>query len=278
LFQALLKTRDELALLVGDEQFFRAYNEIIYFSQRSYSPRSERFREQLFAWERDAVDKHFPEPPARVLVGGAGGGREAFALAEMGYRVVAFEPATELAVQMAEAARERGGEVEVYAGGYEALWSEGLAQGTPDGPTALPPAAELGRFDGILLGWGSFTHVYDQRDRQRLFEVCRDLLEPGGVLLASYFSAPEPQDGEQPSRSLRRAIRNALRRAGGHDTNDRFYSHGGFAHYFTTKEIISLSRYSDFEILDLHDHASGIYPHCVMRKRSETSAPWIPGR
>ena len=58
--------------------------------------------------------------PGRLLIGGAGGGREAFALAARGYEVVAFEPSAALARSMVQHA-PAGISVEALIGRYEDL-------------------------------------------------------------------------------------------------------------------------------------------------------------
>ena len=60
-----------------------------------------------FRGRKRCFERYFPPPPAHILVGGAGGGREAFALLERGYRVTAFEPSEALAASMAAAADGR---------------------------------------------------------------------------------------------------------------------------------------------------------------------------
>src|SRR5687767_12754763 len=46
----------------------------------------------LWPFEERALERWFPRPPARVLVPGAGTGREVLALHQRGYQVDAFEP------------------------------------------------------------------------------------------------------------------------------------------------------------------------------------------
>ena len=46
----------------------------------------------LYPWETDWFERRLPSPPASILIGAAGGGREAAALRDLGYQVRAFEP------------------------------------------------------------------------------------------------------------------------------------------------------------------------------------------
>ena len=75
-----------------------------------YDANAPQFRGKLFNWEVEMVTG-FPAPPGRVLVGGAGGGREAFELSARGYAVTAFEPSRVLAQSMADRARSTGAAV-----------------------------------------------------------------------------------------------------------------------------------------------------------------------
>jgi SAM-dependent methyltransferase len=264
LVQAGLKGRNELALLLGGEAFFSAYNDVAYAAAQSYSPSSPRFREWLFGWEQAAIERYFRAPPARLLVGGAGGGREAFALADMGYRVTAFEPTEELASAMAKATVERDRDIEVYVGSYESLWSGPDRSGSSThSPPSLPAAPELGQFDAIVLGWGSFTHVRQPHGRERVLQVCHQLLSPGGTVLASYFAAPSPT-ASAPSRLSK--LQRRIRRARGVDPNDHFYPHAGVVHAFTPEEIRALASGAGLEVLFTHDEMRGVYPHSVMKK------------
>ena len=262
------KARQEFALLVKHQGFFDAFNEIAYSHDCSYKPRSGSFRRELFAWEKEVIAKHFPTPPSRVLVGGAGGGREAFALAEQGYQVVAFEPTYDLAAQMREQAQRQSLDVDAYVGNYQVLWKPDASVVAEGSIPVLPASNELGSFDAILLGWGSLTHVYDPRDRQRLFEVCREMLAPGGRLLASYFGASRNTNAA-PGRLTR--LKLALRKARGVDPNDCFYIHAGFGHAFTPEEIEELAHNAGLEVVFTHAETLGTYPHCVLQKPRDSN-------
>ena len=97
------RLRSALVVSFASDRFFDEYNSLAYSATENYQPGSEAFRSGLFDWEEDAVRRYFPAPPSRVLVGGAGGGREPFALADKGYVVVAFDPAEPLVRAMAAA-------------------------------------------------------------------------------------------------------------------------------------------------------------------------------
>jgi len=123
--------RSRLVTRFAPDAVLDAFNDLTYGVTGVYRPDASNYRSELFNWEQEAFARAFPAPPARVLVGGAGGGREAFALAERGYEVVAFEPSAALAAAMAAHAAEdrpdvgatfrRPIRVRAYVGRYEDL-------------------------------------------------------------------------------------------------------------------------------------------------------------
>jgi hypothetical protein len=128
----------------------------------------------LFPWEVEWFDALLPPPPARILVAGAGAGAEVVALRARGYAVAATEPVERLARQCAEV-----GARPVWPLDHEAL-------GTLAGE----------RFDAVLLGWGSLTHVLTPAGRQRTLEAAAALTS--GPILASFWtqaSAGPPPSG-----------------------------------------------------------------------------------
>src|SRR5262245_4871066 len=112
--------RTRLVVSWGTDSFHDAFNDITYASQPSYRPDAATFASELFPWERRVIEAHFPKPPATVLIGGAGGGREALALERRGYRVVAFDPTESLTTALYRM-QDGGGKVEVFAGRYQDL-------------------------------------------------------------------------------------------------------------------------------------------------------------
>ena len=91
-FRKFEAARLELVLALASDRLLSKYNDLTYAHSEAYHPGSSRYRDALHPWEETVVSSHFPAPPSRVLIGAAGGGREAFALARRGYAVVAFEP------------------------------------------------------------------------------------------------------------------------------------------------------------------------------------------
>ena len=96
------RIRSFLVTCGATDSVLEAYNNIrVRRRPKVYDASAPELRERLFNWEADLVERVFPPPPGKVLVGGAGGGREAFELVTRGYAVAAFEPSDVLARSMA---------------------------------------------------------------------------------------------------------------------------------------------------------------------------------
>ncbi|MBW2191836.1 MAG: hypothetical protein JRG93_20055, partial [Deltaproteobacteria bacterium] len=54
--------------------------------------RPDNDHDGLYEWEQRWFERRLPAPPASILIGAAGAGREASALRQLGYHVHAFEP------------------------------------------------------------------------------------------------------------------------------------------------------------------------------------------
>lgn len=149
----------------------------IYSSQTSFAPGGGQFTAGLFAWERVALEHPCFPRRGKLLVGGAGGGREVVALASSGFAVVGFEPSERL-VRLGRAATSGLDRCELLAGSYEALVAE--VRGARGG---LARVVEAAPFDGVILGWGSLSHILDPGERAALLQAVRTLAPAAPVFL-----------------------------------------------------------------------------------------------
>jgi hypothetical protein len=186
-FLRFSRSRSALVLACASDAFYDAYNDVAYGNQGTYRLGSQTFRQGLFPWEARAIDRHFPPAPAHILIGAAGGGREALALVERGYRVTAFEPARPLALSMREHI-DSSAALSVFIGRYQALpFVETLER-----PAARVDLRGVAPFDAVLLGWASLSHVRTDDDCVAVLQSLGALT--AGPLLISYFArrASEP--------------------------------------------------------------------------------------
>jgi hypothetical protein len=236
------RLRSRTAVAVASEGIRERFNEIAYAASDSYRPDSRSFRTYLFPWEAAIIRDTFPGPPAKVLVGGAGGGREALVLVELGYEVVAFEPSPPLARALAD---RTSGQLHVYRARYQDLPMLAPAA-AGDAPADL---GAFGPFDASILGWGSFSHLYSRGDRVHALRSFAEVTR--GPILVSFLAF-----GADGSRS------------------EAFSVYIGFYRGVSEGELRSLA---DEAGLDVHglstDERDTNWPHAVLLPRRLASRP-----
>jgi len=190
----------------------------------------------LYAWEEPWFRSRLPPAPARVLVGATGTGREAVALATRGYRVDAIEPAPAF---VAESRRRLGDRGRVYRASYEQLSTLVLDESARDHPL------RRARYDAVILGSGSLTHVLEPHDQARILRAAA-LLCPNGPILASFFCDPDDAPPPPVGRALRlgryvgRLVARARGLTGGPTDRLSYRAHSGFAYTYTPREVEQL--------------------------------------
>jgi hypothetical protein len=257
LYRMADRVRSELVSGLASDAVLDRFNDIAYARERSYQPDKSSFRAYLFPWEEEAIRRFFPRPPAHVLVGGAGGGREALALIERGYRVTAFEPSAELADALADRGRATSG-LEVYRARYEDLPHLG---GT--GSQLGVELEKLFPFDAALAGWGSFSHL---RTHEHRVGALGSLAQAtSGAILVSFLGL---YDEGWPTASFHGRLRRALPRRRERGPADVFSPYIGFYHRTNEREVDVLAddagvdiEYRNFDTRDTN------WPHVVARRK-----------
>ncbi len=228
---------------------------------RLYAVRGRYHAEGLFGWEERWFADDLPPAPARILVGGAGSGREVKALLGLGYEVVAFDPAPSF---VARARRHlRGDGMRAFTcGGYEDLITSGHAlKELVDGHAP---------YDAILLGWGSFTHMPVPAERRELLARVASLCPAGPTLLSFWLR----REGSERDRG--RAFSLGWRVGGllsgraqdeGPDPGDQVMTRCGYGHWFTVSEIAELAAAAG---LQLHRAPSLAQPYAHATLRPST--------
>ncbi len=130
---------------------------------------------KLLAGEREVLPRYLPAAPARILLGGAGDGREAVHLLRWGYHVCAFDPVASF--------RPPGHpRLSWHTGSYEDLVA-------PQGPRAEAFRAwvfQQAPYDAVLLGLSSFSHIATDEIRKQLFSTLAQVC-PRGRLILTYL-------------------------------------------------------------------------------------------
>ncbi len=194
----------------------------------------------LFAWEERVADAHLPAG-ARVLVTGAGGGREVLGLRRRGLDAVGYEPHPGL-----RAAGARLLAAEGHPGTLRAVARDAF----PDDP---------GPYDAVVVGWGSYMLVPGRARRTAFLRRARAVVPDGAPLLLSFW--PRSQVPARPR--VTHAVAGALRRARGAEPvelGDLLAPN--FVHAFTRPEVEAELSASGWALLDYRERPVG---HAVGR-------------
>src|SRR5262249_34047500 len=221
-YAAVDRARSTLILALASDGVLARFNDLAYARDVTYDPGSPAFRCGLFPWEEQAITTYFPSAPARLLIGGAGGGREALALAQKGYEVIAFEPCAQLATAMACRLEERLN-VKIYRACYEDL------------PCLFPtrsdqPATTLDvepRFEAAILSWASYSHLRTEAQRIRTLSLFARYVH--GPILVSFFTSLRGEAFEKEERTgrLEKLLKRSTRQS---DGLFRLYAQGEMPH------------------------------------------------
>ncbi len=188
----------------------------------------------LFAWEETALGAF--DGCRRVLVLGAGGGREVLALARRGLDVEGYECNAALAA---------------YAG--EFLPRQGC-----DAPVRYLPRDEVPApgepFDGVILGWSAYTLISGRAHRISLLRRLRPLVRPGSPVLLSFFTRGSDGPRFRVSAKVANGLRAVLRRERV-ERGDALAPN--FAHYFSAAEIAAELREAGWVPERFTPHGSG---------------------
>jgi hypothetical protein len=137
-------------------------------------------------------------------------------------------------------------------------------------PGALRDAlARWKRFDAIVFGWGSFTHIIGARARVdaliRALALC-----PAGPALLSFWIRDDRDAEQAEGRSARlgaalgRLLRSGEAREVG--PGDLVVGHGGYCHAFTWDEFEALAAAGGYAVQrSSRDRAEASYPHLTLR-------------
>lgn len=232
-----LLSREHLHLL--DEAFYHDRREEI--GGRSYAYTDEEYSSSGLAdWETAAVEGHC-RPGCRVVVTGAGSGREVLALLEMGFDALGYEPNPRFVAAGTELLERRGHEDRLRLCERDAF---------PAGADAC---------DAVIVGWGSYMLIAGQSHRIEFLREARARLEDGDPILLSFFAT------RHKPRYFAIVVRiaNVVRRVRGvepAESGDTFVPN--YAHYFTPQEVDEELRCGGFESVAFEAHP---YAHAVGR-------------
>jgi SAM-dependent methyltransferase len=218
-----------IGILTRDEFLHRVRSEY-----DTYRAMDEETLGGLSWWERDVYER-FLDKNDRVLIVGAGTGRDVLALAAAGHAVVGLDC---LPGPLATAQRH------LDAGGYTAT----LIAGAIEDGAPLP-----GPFNMIIFSEKTYTLIAGAAQRRRALERARQLLAPGGRIVVTYFgtAVEQPQRGVGIAR-LASAVTRSDWRLEPHDIVESRGPRGGVLHYhhvFTEAEFAAEAQAAGLRIV-----------------------------
>jgi hypothetical protein len=246
-------TRDEVLFAYLKPELRAIATVAAYSDMRTYLPGGATFSAGLFRWEEAMFASSCIPRSGHVLLAAAGGGRELKALVERGYSVTAFEPNPVL-FQGARQVAAKESSVDLHRATYSDVVQAASGEG-------VLSSLRGRKFDWVLFGWGSFTHVTDQEEQLAILRAVRALAPNAPLALSFFLRKP---DVPSRSRRLRLLIRGALRRAGGAPKVDPglgYDSGGGFVYSYTMEEISDLASNAGYRIEVSEDES---FPYVVL--------------
>ena len=140
-----------------------------HFDQSQFYASTEHNLSGFFGWEKSVLDRFFRRG-SRILVAGAGGGREVLALRKAGFDAEGFECSAPL-VRASEKIFDRVGESK-----YVTLCE----------PDSVPPGPRI--YEGLVVGWTVYTHIPTKARRVAFLQALSQRALPGSPLLISFFA------------------------------------------------------------------------------------------
>lgn len=207
----------------------------IYYANTAKYTDGSYNRSGLWVWEREIMTRYFG-CRQRLLIVGAGGGREVLALARLGYEADGVECNRKL-VEAANAL----------------LAEEGfLSTVRYASPNTCPRVGKS--YDGLVIGWGAYMLIQGRAQRIAMLQSMRAQTFAGAPILLSFFSRP-------PAAKRFRiifAVGNTLRRLLGREALELGDDlEPEYVHYFTQKEIAAELQAGGFELVIYKPHPYG---------------------
>lgn len=226
-----------------DREDFHYLDELNAGRTDKWSSESHNLR-GLLPWEKSALKSWFPSK-GRLMVTAVGGGREVLALEPMGYELEAFE----CNPRLTDAANRH-------------LQNHGFQTRVRICPRDEAPQVG-GTFDGVIVGWGSYTLVMQRETRVEFLRTLAQRMPEGTPILLSYFKLEHPPGrAEKTQHKIASWIR-TIRGAPQPETNDVI--DWNFRHRFENQEIESELFAAGFSIAHISDDS---YPHAVGIRRA----------
>jgi hypothetical protein len=216
----------------------------MYYENSSMYYSADYNRRGLQKWEQAMIENYFQDC-RRLLLLGAGGGREIYGLQKFGCAIEAFECNPKL-----------------LDFGNKFLREEGLnAQIKPVQRDACPASRQ--KYDGAIIGWGAYMLIQGRKRRIGFLRSIGAQLEAGAPLLLSFFTRNGDSRKFKATASVGNVFRFFLRRER-LQTGDSLEPN--YVHYFTENELKNELNEAGFKLLY---YSSKNYGHAVAQSKNE---------
>lgn len=189
----------------------------------------------LHRWEYERIKKFFYASKTFLLIG-AGGGRETAALRKWGVEIDSYECSEK----------------------FVAYGNDFLKRNNIDASITWLPVNSvpdlIKKYDGIILGWGAYTHIYGSWNRISLLKKLHPFCKNETQIMISFFTRNGMGRKDKIVGSVSNFFRFFCRRPKT-EAGDRLESY--FAHYFNRQEIESELKQSGFSLLEYYDEEYG---------------------
>lgn len=209
-----------------------------HFDQSQYYASTQHNLSGFFNWEKSVLERFFRRG-SRILVAGAGGGREVLALRKAGFDAEGFECSLPL-VRASEQIFDRLDESK-YVTFCE--------------PDSVPLGPRI--YDGLVVGWTVYTHIPTKARRSAFLQALSQRALPNSPLLISFFARHSTSSDEALVYRTARLCQFFLRgRKEPLELGDRI-SFARFVHSFTCDEVEAELRTGGFRVED-HGEEGGL--------------------
>lgn len=209
-----------------------------HFDQSQHYASTKHNLSGFFDWEKSILDRFFRRG-SRILVAGAGGGREVLALRKAGFDAEGFECSLPL-VRASEQIFDR-----LQESRYVTFCE----------PDSVPQGPRI--YDGLVVGWTVYTHIPTKARRGAFLQALSQRALPNSPLLISFFARHSSSSDEALVYRTARLCQFFLRgRKERLELGDRI-SFARFVHSFTSDEVEAELRTAGFRVED-HGEEGGL--------------------
>jgi len=216
------------------------------YSDELYYKRNKNYTEDkynlsgLFDWEKPMIQKHFSNAKTILLIA-AGGGREVLALSKMGFEVDGYECNPTLI--------EYG----------NALLQKNKIDNKIKYLERNSVPAEIKKYDGIIIGWGAYSHISGNRKRLSFLKALYPFMHNETPLMISFLWTSKRDRRDKIIKSISDFFRTSSRKE---KTEPGDKLEPDFIHYFNEAEIKNEMTQSKFNVIDYNNTEYG----CLIAK------------